>query len=99
MLKLERWARSSLFAPTITLPAPGETDQFQGEPTTVHQPPLSAKPQPLGVVRWKLSEAAVPLTGVMVGLGVIVGLGVLVGLGVFVCVGVGVGPPLESEVT
>jgi len=28
--------------------------------TTVHQPPVSALPQPLATVRWKLSAAAVP---------------------------------------
>jgi hypothetical protein len=56
----------------VTLPAPGETDQFQGEPTTVHQPPVSALPQPLVTVRWKLSAAAVPVVGVLVGIGVVV---------------------------
>src|SRR5437763_12074782 len=57
IVKVDRSARSSPFAPTVTLPAPGATDQFQGEPTTVHQPPVSALPQPLATVRWKLSAA------------------------------------------
>src|SRR5437763_14148495 len=77
IVKVDRSARSSPFAPTVTLPAPGATDQFQGEPTTVHQPPVSALPQPLATVRWKLSAAAVlPLVGVPVMVGVAVGVGV-----------------------
>src|SRR5438270_13946225 len=60
MLKRERYARSSEFPPTLTRPAPGETDHDHGEPTTVHQPPVPALPQPLVTVRWKPSEAGDP---------------------------------------
>src|SRR5438270_10442554 len=60
MLKRDRYARSSEFTPTLTRPAPGETDHDQGAPTTVHQPPVSARPHPVVNVRWKLSEAAGP---------------------------------------
>jgi hypothetical protein len=58
-VKLDRYARSSALAPTVTLPPPGATDQFQGEPTTVHQPPVSALAQPLATLRRKLSAAIV----------------------------------------
>src|SRR5207302_935618 len=52
--------RSSALAATLTRPAPGETDHDHGEPTTVHQPPVPALPQPLVTVRWKPSAAAIP---------------------------------------
>src|SRR6478736_6219168 len=58
-VKLERYALSSPAAPTVTFPAAPVVDQFHGEPTTVHQPPVSAFPQPLATVRPKLSLAIV----------------------------------------
>src|SRR5690348_733425 len=60
MLNPDRYARSTLLPLTLTVPTPCETDHDQGDPTTVHHPPVSEFPQPLALTRWKLSETIPP---------------------------------------